>query len=421
MVAELVRNRDFYGMGIFLVLVFLIGYQEMVSPAIGVMLLLFAAEALFKRSLVFRFNTGLFLFIGLFLMYLLGLLWSEHRDIGWKLLEYKMSFFIFPIVFLFPKRDADYWLYLRGIIWGCLVLIIRLLYEKYTSSVDVSFYEISRQNLVLHPTYVTIYFSSAIIFLWFDLKKKGWNLHWSIILLLSVLFAYFIFVIGSFAGILFLGILIAAGIGFMILHFTNRYVLLVYVVIAPLLVYMALTQVRWLQYDFEVLGQVKTEISEGKVSFLEKNKAAVSGTRERVMLWYISSEIIADKPFGVGTGDIDFHLAEKCEKYDLQILKEQNLNPHNQFLQIGIDLGWPGIVYLIALMSWFFIKGIRRRSFILILLIASLTFNSLFESVLQKQSGIVFYTFVICLVLLANEMQLNQRMPADARLLPKDS
>lgn len=397
-VRELIRNKDIYGAGLFLLLIVLIGYQEMISPAIGIFILIVFAEFIFFRSLKFVFNPALILFAGLFLLYLIGLIWSDHREIGWKLMEYKLSFFIFPLLFLFPKVKTDYSICLRGLVWGCLLLTARFVFEKINSDVDMPYYEIARQNLNLHPTYVAIYYASAVVFLFWHFKKAAFRKKFWIIFP-TIIFSYAVIATGSFAGILFLGILVALGTGYLIFLKLGKLVLFFYVISAPFLIYFGLTQLKSLSYDLEIVAQLRTEISEGKIAFLEKNKTQVSGTRERVMLWYISSEIIGENPIGVGTGDIDFYLQKKCDKYDLQVLKNQNLNPHNQFLQIGIDLGWLGIFYLVGVLLWIFIKGVNGRNWFMILTIVSLGFNALFESVLQRQSGIVFYTLILCILL----------------------
>jgi len=400
-VISLIRNRDFYGIGIVMVLAVLIGYQEMISPAIGILILIVITEGIFLKTLKFRFNGALILFVGLYIIYLAGLMWSDNSEIGWKLMEYKMSFFIFPVLFLFPKKSIDYRFYLQGIVWGCVLLAARFLFETYLLKTDLSFYEIARQRLNLHPTYVAIYFSSAVVFLCWNFLKETWKIHKLVAVFLGLVFSYFIILTGSFAGILFLGILIAIGAGYLIYRFVNRLALLVYLVLVPFGIYFTLSQINSLAYDLEVISQLRNEIGDGKVAFLEKNKTQISGSRERVMLWYISAEIIAENPLGVGTGDIDFHLQEKCEKYDLQLLKQQNLNPHNQFLQIGIDIGWLGIVYLLSMLLIYIWKGLHDKNWFLILIVLSLFFNALFESVLQRQSGIVFYTLIICLLLIS--------------------
>jgi O-antigen ligase len=393
-----------------MLLVVLIGYQEMVSPAIGIFILVVLTEGLFLKRLKFEFNKFTLLFVVLFLLYLIGLIWSDHTEIGWKLLEYKMAFFIFPVLFLFPKRTSNVPDFLSGIVWGCLILSLRFLAVDLFQNVDLTYYEICRQYIHLHPTYAAIYFTIGIAYL-IEGKisnRNPWKAYYVIPLI--ILFSIMILASTSFAGILFLAFVIAFFFGYFIKITFHKIVFWVYLLSIPIVLIVGVSKISLLKYDLEMVGVVKSDIAKGKQFFLEKHKANPSGTIERVIMWYISTEIIVENPLGVGTGDIDFYLLDKCKKYDLKLLYELNLNPHNQYLQIGIDLGFLGIVYLIALLVAFIIRSIRSGDIFLFLTVLSLLFNSLFESVLQRQSGIVFYSLIICLLLV------YRSTPADAKV-----
>lgn len=400
---QLIRNKDIYGIALMLLLIVLIGYQEMVSPAIGIFFLVVLVEAFIFKSLRFKMQKSMLLFAALYLFYLLGLLWSEHTEIGWKLMEYKMSFFIFPALFLFPKKDINSQFILRGIVWGCILLTARFMYVDFSTETDLPYYEIARQQVNLHPTYVAIYFTTAIIFLVESSISGRANFSVWLVVPLVLAFSLMVVAVGSFAGIIFLGFLIAFFCVFLIYKWINKWIAALTVLMVPLFIYFGLANLNAFQYDLEMVNVVKTDILSGKEAFLEKHKMNPSGTVERVMMWLISTEIIQENPMGVGTGDIDFHLLEKCKKYDLQLLYQLNLNPHNQYLQIGIDLGYLGILFLLFLIFFLVRKGIVERDFLLILVALSLAFNALFESVLQRQSGIVFYTLILCLLLVYKE------------------
>jgi len=411
----MIRNKDYYGIGLFLLLAVMIGYQQMVSPAIGIFLLVVLLEGLILKSLRFRFNKLTALLIVLFLFYLLGLAWAEHKDVGLKLLEYKMSFFIFPVLFFFVKESTNIWSVLLGLVLGCIILAVRFFAALYFYDGEpLPGFEISRQIIDLHPSYTSIYFTMASVLLIYGYVTK--RLNWSIFIIIPLVsaFCYLIFLMGSFAAILFLGLCLAIGFGLIIYHWLKWIGLIVYIFICPIILYFSILKIDKLKYDIEMVQAAYSEISEGKKSFLEKNKFVESGTKERVMMWYLSAEIIAENPFGVGTGDIDFFLVDKCEKYDLALLKKKNLNPHNQFLQIGIDLGIPGLLFLVFLVGAIIYFAIKNKNYFLFFLGFSLLFNGLFESVLQRQSGIVFYSCVICLaVVYTNQLGTNKKTLAD--------
>ncbi len=408
---NLIKNKDYYGLSVFMLLVVLIGYQEMVSPAIGIFILVVLTEGLFLKRLKFEFNKFTLLFVVLFLLYLVGLIWSEHKEIGWKLLEYKMAFFIFPFLFLFPKRTSNAPDFLSGIVWGCLILSLRFLVADLIQNVDLTYYEISRQYVNLHPTYAAIYFSIGIVYLIEGKVSKRTPWKWYFVLPLIILFSSMVLGLTSLAGILYLAFVIAFFIGYFIKIRFHKIVFWGYLLLIPIVMLVGVSKISFLQYDLEMIRVVKSDISQGKQFFLEKHKANESGTIERVIMWYISTEIIVENPLGVGTGDIDFYLLDKCKKYDLKLLFELNLNPHNQYLQIGIDLGFLGIIYLIGMLGALIIKSIRSADIFLFLTVFSLLFNSLFESVLQRQSGIVFYSLILCLTLVYRSTRTDVKVP----------
>lgn len=400
---QLLRNKDFFGIGLFLLLIVLTSFQQFIAPAIGVFLLIVLTEGFIFKSLTFKFNGHSFLFVVLFLLYLLGLIWSDHPDVGWKLLEYKMSFFIFPLVFMFRKKDQNPWIILQGVVWGCIGLTIQLYAGQFFGEIPGRLlYDVSREVVLIHPTYTSIYLTIAVAFLVIGAWKE--KINWPLFVIIPVVFAFLftIYQIGSFAAILFLLFLTACFVGWLIKRYFGKIVAIIYALICPVVIWFSVQKLDVLAYDIEMLAAVYTEIKAGKTNYLEQNRTVVSGTKERVILWMISAEIIAENPFGVGTGDIDFALAEKCKKYDLDLLLQHSLNPHNQFLQIGIDIGFPGILFLIFLIVSIFWKAWRARNYLLMIVLLSLIFNAQFESVLQRQSGIVFFVLMITVLVIFN-------------------
>lgn len=396
---SLVRNRDYSGLAIFLLGIILIGWQEMVAPAIGITGLILITDIILSKKYTFFFSKLHLLFVVLFLLYLIGLIWSEHQEIGWKLLEYKMSFFIFPLFFLFRKIDTNYLNILSGLLVGAYILVARLLFHSFTESSDLSFYEISRQGIFIHPTYVCIYLSFGIFITWYFYFKNKTYLNLLHAFFASSLFGFITIGSQSLAGILFLILIIAAIPGYFLYLKFKIWGVLTYLILMPSIGYFTITNLSFLKYDLEIFAAIKDEIALGKEGFLNMNKNSISGNKERVIMWFISAEIISENPFGVGLGDIDFAIAEKAEKYALSNIQKTPLNPHNQFLQIGIDIGYLGIFFLLSMLGYLIYVGIKNANSLVVFTVCSLLFNSLFESVLQRQSGIVFYTLVICLAI----------------------
>jgi O-antigen ligase len=125
--------------------------------------------------------------------------------------------------------------------------------------------------------------------------------------------------------------------------------------------------------------------------FVKECPQKMSGNQARLILWTTSSEIISAHPLGVGISGLDIEMSRKFHQLGFHELAAKHWNPHNQFLQITAELGWlglllfSGILFGLARLAW------QRKDLLLGFVVTSLFFNSLFESMLQRQSGIIFY------------------------------
>lgn len=125
----------------------------------------------------------------------------------------------------------------------------------------------------------------------------------------------------------------------------------------------------------------------------------MSGNQARLVVWTITGQIISDHPFGIGLGNLEGEMKHRLIQLNQHELVEKNYNPHNQFLQLAAEIGLFGL--LLFLITLFFIVrfAVQRKDELLVFLVFSLTLNCLFESMLQRQSGIVFYMMMISAML----------------------
>jgi O-antigen ligase len=117
----------------------------------------------------------------------------------------------------------------------------------------------------------------------------------------------------------------------------------------------------------------------------------MSGNQARLILWTISGEIIAEHPLGVGISGLDIEMSKRLHKLGFHEMAAKHWNPHNQFIQLTAELGWFGLLWFLGILLAISRMAWQRRDIILAFLVSSFVLNALFESMLQRQSGIVFY------------------------------
>ena len=113
-------------------------------------------------------------------------------------------------------------------------------------------------------------------------------------------------------------------------------------------------------------------------------------------MWTASTLEILEHPFGVGTGNVDDFLKKRLLQLGQKNMLEEEYNPHNQFLQSTLEIGIIGLLVLVLLLFFVLKFAFIDSNWLLGILCLNLIFNALFESMLQRQSGIVFFTFWIC-------------------------
>lgn len=136
---------------------------------------------------------------------------------------------------------------------------------------------------------------------------------------------------------------------------------------------------------------------------VELNPTGMDGFMLRLLSWDAAVKIIKENPLsGVGIGDAQDSLNREYQKMGYIVPLERDLNAHNQFLQIYLECGIIGLLYLIVLfwLLWEKVKTVHDNKRILILTFTVLmVFNFMFESMLSRYLGIAFFSFFYCLLI----------------------
>lgn len=357
----------------------------------------------------FQFSWIAIGFASIYLFYAIGILFSENIPLGLSYLENKLSFLIFAFVFSFPPRQNSLKVVSISFITSVFIAIILGFIHSYqtiqqmpelgtvTSVTGVYF------SYLHHPSYFAVYVLLAA-FLLINLRTNIFSgklkpLFWLILLLFAIAYLATI----SLAAYLFL----AGLVGVLILRLIFKKVPKPYswftVLILPVVFYVLIWSIPTIQQQMKSSIHFVGEYIQNPKAFINSKDGYISGDETRIIMWTVTAEEILANPQGVGTGSVDVHLSNRLKSHGLHEMAKMDdrktivYNPHNQFLQLALEIGILGLILFLSLIIYTIRKAYQQKKWILMILILSLAFNSLFESMLQRQSGIVFYTFFILL------------------------
>lgn len=374
---------------------------------IGLILTAISVIFLASKKEVKRFTTRThFLFLAFYATYLIGMFFSQDIKEAGHVLESKLSLALFPLLFMFiPKREIAFKIpilfYSSALVLSFLISIIDSTI-CFTSRHTFSCFISSDFSTIHHPTYMAIYYLVGILLLFF-VQSISKRVRYSLILLFSL--GYLLCM--SLSAILFLGLLIAV-VGF--IWFKQKIgvvksIGLVSVMLMGLIAIINLSKdtISDVEYTYNSL---KTYLQSPEDYVKHANRYLV-GNEERLVLWTVSAQAIIEQPMGYGTGNIDLVIGNKLRSYGLDELAARNFNPHNQYLQTWIETGIFGVLILIGLFFTLLKSAWKHKNWTLFIFVFAFAFNALFESVLQRQSGIVLFAIISFILLLSAEKRYN--------------
>lgn len=357
-----------------------------------------------KKELTFNKTSIHLYFVLFYLAYVVGYFFTQVPKEAGHVLESKMSFVIFPMLFLFiPKRKINF----NSVIWFfSTALFIQFFIGIYSSfqcygiSNSLSCFISTPFSPTHHPTYMAIYFIMGFFLVWKLRASQVTSFEKKSALFFMLFFAVGYLLCMSLSAILFLGLLIGVA-GF--IRFKKRFGTLKSVGLVVLLfvgLFIVVDQSKDTVADIEyTYNSVKNYVKSPK-EFVKKANRYLVGNEERLVLWTIATEAIIEHPLGYGTGNIDVVIGNKLRSYGLNDLADRNFNPHNQYMQTFIEVGIFGFLILVGLLVTIFSYSWKHKNYILLILVTAFAFNSLFESMFQRQSGIVFFALMVFFLLL---------------------
>ena len=332
-------------------------------------------------------------FSGIFLFHIIGLFYSEYLDKGIADSTGKLSLLLFPVIYGLAAPVSRRF---RRITLICFAAgtIFSVIFDLVSSAADysrtgmISEFYMSAFSPIFHPSYVAMYINMAIAVLLtsltgFSFTRKQKGLLWLLIFFLATSLVFPSSKMGFVTfGFLVLFFLVKWASQKRVIHINSLLIIIIGVVTALLITYNPVASNR---------VNSAIEFADGdraptKTDQIESNAA-------RIYAWKAAVSEIKENPLGVGTGDINVELEKRFREEGLDQLADKGLNPHNQYLQTAMALGLPAIAWFLFSLLFPFAKIVKTKDWLYAFFICIIALNLMVESMLEKQSGVIFFAF----------------------------
>jgi len=319
----------------------------------------------------------------------ISLIYSNNILAGLGTIETQLSLLLLPIIICFDKEFYNknkfkiINLFIFAAIIGVVILIIifinsgnlsRLftLLKKKDVIVLVRWLNFSNNQ---HVTYVSMGLSLSIIFIvkFINNKKRIYLFFKVIAILINV---FIIFIMGSRAALVVLFLLT----GYYIFKYLRNKKKIVILISFGVLVLFFLFILQYSRFK-ENLGKIKEANNIVEVDF-------------RFGLWSSAINVWENNPlFGTGIGSAKELLLNEYKAENNSVALKRKLNCHNQFLETATQTGLLGLINLLLVFAIPLYHAIKKKQELLFLFLTICFINFMFESMLQRLAGVVFFAF----------------------------
>ena len=337
-------------------------------------------------------------FIVLYLLLLIGMLYTKNSAIGFEKISICLPFLILPVLFwlnkFLLKIRAVFLAFFAGLLISIFLSLLSFLFDN---DFNIANFYVGF-NLFHHPSYYSMLITLAIALFLFQFESIA-IAQW-IRISIIVFCALLVFLISSKAGVL-----VTIGLFFIksihVLRSSTKVfpkLLILFTVVALSVVLFQNKRVQNMMVNLKHISQQDTPIY------------PTESTAIRWKIWEKSTVLISSSfLFGYGTGDANDQLMDAYneESYLLRHIISKKYNAHNTFFQLWLMVGvlGPAIVFVLLICL---IKGYRFSFFSLS--IALIFFLNFFlESMLERHAGVMIFTFFICLLIVGKDSPFFQR------------
>jgi O-antigen ligase len=372
----------------------------------------------------FRFNTGLLLSILLYLVFVIGVIYSHNTAAAVFDIQVKMTLILLPpVIYLLRSFYRKY----NNIILAVFVIAnivaaliclaaalnnsIQWINGAFVFNIHVpgnypdintglpSYFTYDNLSIFRHPAYFSMYLLLCVFilvyFLWNSYMILKSRMKSRIIYIIVIaFFVLMIYLLQSKAA--YLSLLLLAFVTTIAYTMSRRKWLIGFfliAIVAALSIYGYKQNTRF----FYINAALKDH--SGLTEAIHKRDYKVlidTYSMDRLVIWMLSAGIIKDHFFiGVGSGDVRESLLQRYKDQKLQALEMYHYNTHNQYLETFMAVG---IIGFLVFISWLFYPLFKRRhygksDFLILVFSGILILNFIFEAALNTIAGVVFAAF----------------------------
>lgn len=353
-----------------------------------VALLFLVALVFYKKSKVEV--RKLLVFSSLFLIYFLSILYSEDKMQSFTKIETALSMIVLPLSFFLLLPDFKITNFFSNVFFKIFIISSSVFCFLFfvSSYKSIGLIEENRKiisNMPLigqHPIYASIFLSVSIFF-FINLIKKG-NIKYNkvgVLFFSLVLFnGVVLFLILSKGVVLSLFFVIFIQIVNIQVFKNFKYGILLITISLLMLLFTYNKRMNEL-INVDTYGALNTNLS----------------TSIRLGIYDCSFNIIQSQFFfGYGIGDAQRAL-NICYSNKNDILLMHKFNSHNQYLDVFIKTGFFGFLLFLLFIAYNLKCALRTKNNLLLMIVVFYSFVFFTENVLSRQSGVIFFFFLICL------------------------
>ncbi|WP_417444260.1 O-antigen ligase family protein [Joostella sp.] len=355
---------------------------------------------------------SILLFILIYFLLVVGVFYTIDLKSGFSKLQTQFSFFIIPFILgglSIQKKDRIK--YLNFFVFGLIITIFTCLFhalylflkndsiyvlDKFSRKENIFFYNTFSGFMDLHPTYLAMYIGLSIMYIIICFRDIS-ILNSSSKVLLIIFLSITMLLTSSKGAILALIVILLSWLSFNLFKKKMR-IKKVLLVVVSIFIFIALF------YNTKLYQRYITSFQSIN-SLLVDNQNINESTSIRFNLWKLSYNVFLNSPsIGYGTGSVKKVLNDNCLTYfDFSTCEFlRNMNSHNEYINSLVSNGIIFLIVFLVVLSFNIVKSYKNSDILYLSFMVFMVINFLFESILQRERGIVFFMLMLVLFSISN-------------------